>query len=60
MKLSNAAFSVGTLLGLPAFFMKVGGLPVAAQVGLLVAIFCCGIVGVALWAFEHADRNSEL
>lgn len=59
MKLSDVAFILGASLGIPAYFMKVGALPVAAQIGWVSAIVVCGIAGCGLSAFEHAAHNGD-
>ncbi|KVL70342.1 hypothetical protein WJ50_12925 [Burkholderia ubonensis] len=57
MKLSNVLFVAGGLMGLPAFFVKVGALPMAAQIGWAVAVIGCGIAGGAAWASEaHSNE----
>ncbi|EKS9798934.1 hypothetical protein QDD76_004927 [Burkholderia cepacia] len=57
MKLSNALFLAGGLIGLPAFFVRVGSLPSTAAIGWAVAMIGCGIAGVAAWAFEAASTK---
>lgn len=59
MKLSNAAFLLGTVLGLPAFFLDVKSLPLVAQVGWAISLLCFLNFGIECWIFEHTDRYDD-